>query len=405
MYPRHRLDVSVRDLLFGLSACLWARRRVEFAAKISHACAPDALACFSVRSGFDLLLGTLALPAGSEVLVSAVTHPEMVRIIEGHSLRAVPVDLDLETLSPRIESLEHTLTTRTRAVLIAHLFGGRVNLDPFARIAREHGLLLLEDCAQAFRGPRDPGYPRADVSMFSFGTIKTASAAGGALFHVRDPVLREKMRRAQEAWPAQSRRDYARKLLEVLGLILVGRPIPYRFLVGICALLGRDIDALINGLVRAFPVEKKADPGDELFGRIRRRPSAPLLALLARRLESFDANRLTRRAVAGEKVARRLPAVFRHPGGSARERTHWLFPVTAPDPEALVNVLRRKGFDASRATSNIAAVGADTPGLAPEEAARMMSNVVFLPVYPELPAEALDRLIHALKEAALKECA
>jgi perosamine synthetase len=112
LYSRHRIDVSARDLLFGISACLWAfgRRRLE--AEVGRAYPPveDALACFSVRSGFDLLLGALALAPGEEVLVSAVTHPDMVRIIEAHGLRAVPVDLETSTLEPQCELLWRRLS-------------------------------------------------------------------------------------------------------------------------------------------------------------------------------------------------------------------------------------------------------------------------------------------------------
>src|SRR5918997_7215245 len=94
---------------------------------------------------------------GGEVLVSAVTHPDMVRIIEGHGLRAVPVDLDTTTLEPRIKLLQRALSPRTRTVLVAHLFGSRFDLDPIAAFARRHRLLLVEDCAQTFRGTWDPG--------------------------------------------------------------------------------------------------------------------------------------------------------------------------------------------------------------------------------------------------------
>ena len=399
LYPRHRLDVSVRDLLYGLAACLWAFRRGKVAAEVTRVFSPgeDVLVCFSVRSGFDLLLGALAGPPAGEVLVSAVTHPDMVRIIEGHGLRAVPVDLDTETLGPRVDRLEAALSESTCAVLVAHLFGGRVDLGEVAAFARRNGLLLVEDCAQAFRGPGDVGDDAADVSMFSFGSIKTASAAGGAVLCVRDPGLFEKMREAQERWPVQGRRHYAGRLLKALGLVLLGRPLAYGLLARACDLGGRDLDDLVNGAVRAFPASGATK---ELFRKIRRRPSAPLLALLARRLRTFDAGRLARRAQSGELVGRRLPASVGHPGGLAPSRTHWLFPVVVPDPEGLVSALRVRGFDASRATSNIAPVPAPPDLLAPEEANRMMSRVVFLPVYPEIPDGDLDLLASAVDEAA-----
>ena len=402
VYPRHRLDVSVRDLLFGLTACLWASGRRRLAAEVARTFPPgeDALICLSVRSGFDLLLGALAEPPGGEVLVSAVTHPDMVRIIEGHGLRVVPVDLDTTTLEPRIKLLQRALSPRTRAVLVAHLFGSRFDLDPIAAFARRHRLLLVEDCAQTFRGTWDPGDSLADVSMFSFGTLKTASAVGGAILRIRrNPGLLEKMRRVQERWPVQSRRHYASRLLRALCLVFLGRPVPYGLLARACGLLGRDLDDLVNGAVRTFPTSGSAT--EELFRSIRRQPSAPLLALLTRRLRTFDDARLARRTAAGERVARRLPSAVCHPGGLAPVRTHWLFPIVVPKSEVLVSALRRRGFDASRATSNITPVPTPRylPELAPEEARRMMSRLAFLPVYPDLSDEALDRLVSAVEDA------
>jgi perosamine synthetase len=402
LYPRHRLDASAGDLLFGLSACLWAfgRRRLEAEVRRAFPPVEDDLACFSVRSGFDLLLGALGLAPGEEVLVSAVTHPDMVRIIEAHGLGVVPVDLETATLEPRCGLLEEALSPKTRVILVAHLFGGRFDLGPVAAFARRKGLLLVEDCAQAFRGPGDPGDPLAAVSMFSFGTLKTASAVGGAVLHVHDPDLLERMRRSQERWPVQRRRHYALRLLKTLCLVLIGRPLPYGLLARAFDLLGRDLDDLVNGAVQAFPASGNAS--DDLLSGLRRRPSAPLLAMLARRLRTFDGLRLARRAAAGERVAVRLVETAQHPGAFAPLRTHWLFPVVTPQPQELVSRLRRKGFDASRATSNIAPVPAPPglPHLAPEEAARMMSGLVFLPVYPELPEETLDELSNALEEAA-----
>ena len=59
-------------------------------------------------------------------------------------------------------------------------------LQPFAEKAQEHGLLLWEDCAQAFDG-RYAGHPEADAVMFSFGPIKTATALGGVIVALAGP--------------------------------------------------------------------------------------------------------------------------------------------------------------------------------------------------------------------------
>src|SRR5215203_1135722 len=207
VYARHRLDLSVEDISCGVLSCVRHWRRERWEAEVLRRCSveDDRLVCLSVRSGWDLWLGAQGLRAGDEVLVSAVTHPDMVRIIRGHGLRAVPVDIDPETLAPRPWMLGAALTARTRALVVAHLFGGRMDLTDVARFAGEHGLLLVEDCAQTFQGPEKMGDPRADVSMYSFGILKTSTALGGAVLRVRDEEVLGRMREIQASYPLQGR--------------------------------------------------------------------------------------------------------------------------------------------------------------------------------------------------------
>ena len=104
-----------------------------------------------------MLLAALELPAGSEVIASAVTIPDMVRIIEQHGLVPVPVDVDAANLELDVEQVERLITPRTRAILVAHLFGSRVEMGPIIELARRHDLLVIEDCA----GVRRPRVRRA----------------------------------------------------------------------------------------------------------------------------------------------------------------------------------------------------------------------------------------------------
>src|SRR5215210_7148486 len=364
VYARHGLDLSVKDILFGVLSCgrLWGREALE--AEIVRLCSleDEGLVCFSVRSGWDLWL-------------------------EPHGLRAVPVDIDPRTFAPRPRTLEAALTPRTRVVLVAHLFGGRMDLGDVARFAREHDLLLVEDCAQAFQGPESMGDPAADVSMYSFGTLKTSTALGGAVLLVRDREVLARMRGIQASYPLQSRGGYLKKLLEVLGLVAVSRPRPYGLLAGACTRLGSDIDALVNRVVRGFP---SGEPAAMFFRRLRQGPSAPLLAMLSRRLRTFDGQRLARRASSAERLASRLRVGDLHPGRHSLQRTHWLFPVVVADPEALILGLRGHGLDASQATSGIAVVEAPPGRSSPAEASLMMSGIVFLPAYPGIPLQAFN---------------
>ena len=324
----------------------------------------------------------------------------MVRIIRGHGLRAVPVDIDLQTLAPPVSALEAALTLRTRVVLVAYLFGGRMNLGPFARFANEHRLLLVEDCAQAFQGPEQVEDTTADVSMYSFGTLKTATALGGAVLRMRDHAVLREMRRPQADYPVQSRASYLKKLLLSLSLLSVTRPRPYGLLARFCPWLGADLDAIVNRAVRAFP---SGEPERTFYRRLRQRPSKPLLAVLARRLTTFDQARLATRFAAGEWFAHNLRITDAHPGGQSLRRTHWLFPVVVREPRTLVLELRTRGLDASRATSSIAVVEAPAGHSPPAHARRMISGGVFLPVYPELPPHALDAMVNVVNDCAVGE--
>ena len=191
MWARKRIDIGWRDLLAAAGYALFpgSRATAQQSAEQVWPGSDDVIACLSVRSGLDLMLGQLGLPAGSEVLVSAVTIEDMVTILRHHGLVAVPIDVNPADMSPSLNDIDRAITPRTKAILIAHLFGTRLPLQPFAGKAKEHGLLLWEDCAQAFDGCY-AGHPEADAVMFSFGPIKTATALGGGLLRVESHAMR-----------------------------------------------------------------------------------------------------------------------------------------------------------------------------------------------------------------------
>ena len=154
MYARKRLDVGWLDLAAGLLRCATTRDPERHArdaeawfetADRANGGSRGALCCLSVRSGLDLYLEALALPRGREVLMSALTIPDMWKVLEHHGLVPVPLDVDARTLAPRIEDARAAATPRTRAVLVAHLFGTEIPLAPWVELARERGWVLLED--------------------------------------------------------------------------------------------------------------------------------------------------------------------------------------------------------------------------------------------------------------------
>jgi perosamine synthetase len=384
MIPRGTLDIAWRDLLAAAWYCLSPADAWRAQARLEACWSDDGLACLSVRSGFDLLLQTLALPAGSEVLLSAITIPDMVAIIRHHGLVPVPVDLDPLTLSLDHDQLRERITPRTRLILVAHLFGSRMPLDHVATIAREHRLLLIEDCAQAYDGTADRGHPASGVSMWSFGPIKMQTALGGALLCVRDPDLLAQMRQRQATYPPQRRRAFLARIGRFTLLKALSHPLLFSLLVLGCKVVGRDHDRLINGSVRSFA-------GPHLIERLRHQPCGAQVRLLDRRLRTADPQRIAKRASNLRRALTDEPAIA-HPGEQAGRHSYWVLPILSRAPQRLVRVLHAHGFDATRKASSLIAVASADPLQDVPQARDLLDRLVYLPTSPALSEVAITRL-------------
>jgi FAD/FMN-containing dehydrogenase/dTDP-4-amino-4,6-dideoxygalactose transaminase len=395
LYPRKQLDIRWRDLAAAMLRCLFPGDAAKSEAQICRTFAPDrpVLVAFAARAGFDLFLKAQAWPAGSEILMSALTIREMADIARKHDLVPVPLDLNLSKLAPEVSAMEAAITPRTRAVVIAHLFGSRVDMDPFIAVAKRRGLLVLEDCAQAFTGMDYTGHPETDAAMFSFGSIKTATALVGAVIVMKDAQLLEKMRWLQRGYSVQSRKEYFQLALTHVLVKLFTIPPLYGLFYGACVWLEKDFDQVINA-VRNLPPEDE----EEDLALIRKQPSAPLLALLLRRLRTFSTQRLRERREVGRQFARGLPAGMVCLGSEADFHSYWVFPVLVEAPERFAAALRTYGFDATTAGSALSVIAPPPDGKfpAPENLRAAHRKLLYLPVYPEVSTRARARLQSAL---------
>ena len=362
--------------------------------------APEGHALFTycARSALDLWFHAIALPAGSEVLYSALTIPHMPRIAEAHGLVPVPVDLEPETLLPDPKQVLAAAGPRSRVLVVAPLFGARPALDSLRTLARERNWLFVEDCAQAFDGKLTAR--SADLVLYSFGAIKTATAAAGGVAVVRDAAVAARMGELQSTWPLQTRRDQGKRLMRIGVLMLLGCPPIYGALDRLCRRLGRDRDGLVSGWARSFP-------GTDWLSRLRRQPSAALGALLLRRLRGDVAGHVAARAARGRELLRRIGShalpggALAVPGLAAGRGTHWVLPVGVDSPDELVRALGQAGFDGSR-RSSLEPVPVPRGHGAPEPrtARILLQRMVFLPLDTPLPPRDWERLVDVLLEHA-----
>lgn len=388
MWVRKRIEISPADLLRAVGYCALPHDSRTSLQAIEQVWDGDhALVCLSVRSGFDLLLSSSGWEAGSEVIMSGLTIPDMPRIVSENGFVPVGVDIDLESMGPDPVAIERSITPRSRAIVVAHLLGGLVDLAPLLEIARRHNLMLIEDCAQAYSGDGYQGDSRCDVSMFSFGPIKTNTALAGGILQIRRPELLQSMRDNQSHWSRQSRMTFFRRVLKYgLLKVLSTRPVCgtlYRLM----KLRGSSHDALASTLARGFP-------GPGFFEKIRKRPSAPLLRLLNHKLRAYDGETTGLRKDQGDFLANALPPEIPVLGNSMMRQTWWVFAVLVDEPATLVEQLWEAGFDGTNCCSLHAIFAGDD-----SVTRRILRHIVFLPVHPRMSRRELSRLAHVVRQS------
>jgi len=161
------------------------------------------------RMGLYFILKALDLPAGSEIIVPALTFwvvPEITRVA---GLTPVFVDIDPATFTMSPEAAERAITPNTRAILPTHLYGMACDLDPILALAKRHNLKVVEDCAHSL-GAMYKGQmvgTSGDASFFSFQAFKPLNTFGGGLTWVRDADVARRVREFADAeeWPSETR--------------------------------------------------------------------------------------------------------------------------------------------------------------------------------------------------------
>jgi Predicted pyridoxal phosphate-dependent enzyme apparently involved in regulation of cell wall biogenesis len=167
------------------------------------------------RMAFYFILKALQFPAGSEIILPALTFwvvPELARVA-GLTVRFADVDPTTFCMDPA--SLERAITEKTRVVVPTHLYGLPCDMDAILDIAGRHNLAVVEDCAHAL-GATYRGRPVGtfgDGALFSFQTLKPLNCYGGGMAVVREAAVAERVRQQVEALPWPDEKRIANKLL------------------------------------------------------------------------------------------------------------------------------------------------------------------------------------------------
>ena len=162
----------VRDgsLAQGLEAAAFERAMAAYIG-VEHA-----VAVSSGTAALHLIVKSLGLDRRDEVLVPSFTTPPSVNALLHEGARPVFVELDPSTFQLDVVDLERRITHSTRAIMAVDAFGAPADWAQLNRIAKRHGLLLLEDCCEAL------GAEHEGRKLGGFGQ------AGAFAFHANQPI-------------------------------------------------------------------------------------------------------------------------------------------------------------------------------------------------------------------------
>jgi dTDP-4-amino-4,6-dideoxygalactose transaminase len=160
----------------------------------------EAKYCIAVANGLDalhLILRASNIGPGDEVIVPSNTFIATWLAVSYAGATPVPVEPDAKTFNLDPERVAGAITPRTKAIMPVHLYGQAADMDPILAIAREEGLKVIEDNAQAqgarYKGRRTGGLGEAAGNSFYPGKNLGAFSDGGAVT-TNDPQLAERVR-------------------------------------------------------------------------------------------------------------------------------------------------------------------------------------------------------------------
>jgi perosamine synthetase len=200
MIPVYKPHFTGREKEY-VNQCLdstWISSKGEFIGRFERAFAyyigaQHATTVCNGTVAIHLALEALGIGDGDEVIVPTLTYVASVNTIIQTGAKPVFVDSLDATWQIDPEDVKRKITPKTKAVMVVHLYGLPCDMDAITLICKEHGLLLIEDCAEAF-GTRYKGQhvgTFGDASAFSFFGNKTITTGEGGMVVTKDQAVME----------------------------------------------------------------------------------------------------------------------------------------------------------------------------------------------------------------------
>ena len=170
-----------------------SRFEEAFAARVGR---KHGIAVSNGSVALDAAVVALDLGPGDEVILPTFTIISCAAAIVRAGATPVVVDADPVTWNMDVSQVEAKITPRTKAIMVVHIYGLPVDMDPIFALAAKHGLKIIEDAAemhgQTYRGR--PCGSLGDLSTFSFYPNKHLTTGEGGMIVTDDPKLADRCR-------------------------------------------------------------------------------------------------------------------------------------------------------------------------------------------------------------------
>ncbi len=176
---------------------LFGNQLLEFEQGFAKFCGTKyAITCSSGTSALHLAMAGYGIKKGDEVLVSSLTNMATFFAVLYLGAIPVPVDIDLDTLNIDYKDLKKKISSKTKAIMVVHLFGHPVDMHPILEIANKMNIPVFEDCAEAhgaeYKGQKVGSLGKA--GCFSFFANKILTTGEGGMVTTDDEELAFKVK-------------------------------------------------------------------------------------------------------------------------------------------------------------------------------------------------------------------
>ncbi|WP_417519837.1 DegT/DnrJ/EryC1/StrS family aminotransferase [Marinobacter sp.] len=196
-----KLDGNERAYLLDCIDTAWISSEGPYIERFEAAMAERVNRRFGIgvangSAALEIAVAALKLSPGDEVILPSFTIISCATAVLRNGATPVVVDCDPTTLNSTADHYAAAITPRTKALMVVHIYGLPVDMDPILALAEKHGLAVIEDAAE-MHGQTYKGRPCGSfgtLSTFSFYPNKLVTAGEGGMVMTNDPVLAENCR-------------------------------------------------------------------------------------------------------------------------------------------------------------------------------------------------------------------